>query len=115
MPRTNDSFVLRRSHFSYHNSQSPSMSSLLSSISELSGAASSTSDSVTSANGSIEREAIRACLMVGSGRLFEAGRLSTFCTFRVGAYLTWALIRGWALKRINTVFFPLRSLKAQLS
>ena len=38
------------------------------------------------------------------GRLFEAGRLLTFFTFRVGAYLRWALIRGWALNRINTVF-----------
>ena len=43
------------------------------------------------------------------GRLFEAGRscearrLLTFSTFRVGAYSRWALIRGWALKRINTV------------
>ena len=72
MPRTNNSlFDLRRSLFSYHNSQSTStsMSSSLSSISELSGAASSTSDSVTSANGSDAREAVRA------------------------------LIRGWALKK----------------
>ena len=71
MPRTNNSlFGLRRSLFSYHNSQSTStsMSSSLSSVSELSGAASSTSDSVTSANGSVAREAVRA------------------------------LIRGWALK-----------------
>ena len=37
----------------------------------------------------------------GGGRLFEAGRLLTFSTFRVGAYSRWALIRGWALKRIN--------------
>ena len=36
------------------------------------------------------------------GRLFEAGRLLTFSTFRMGAYSTWALIRGWALIRINT-------------
>ena len=39
----------------------------------------------------------------GSGRLFEAGRLLTFSTFRMGAYSRWALIRGWALIRINTV------------
>ena len=37
-------------------------------------------------------------------RLFEAGRLLTFPTYRVGAYSRWALIRGWALNRINTVF-----------
>ena len=30
------------------------------------------------------------------GRLFEAGRLLTFSS-------GWALIQGWALKRINTV------------
>ena len=36
-------------------------------------------------------------------RLFEAGRLLTFSTFRMGAYSRWALIRGWALIRINTV------------
>ena len=39
----------------------------------------------------------------GGGRLFEAGRLLTFSTFRMGAYSRWALIRGWALIRINTV------------
>ena len=38
------------------------------------------------------------------GRLFEAGRLLTFSAFRVGACSRWALIRGWALIRINTVF-----------
>ena len=37
------------------------------------------------------------------GRLFEAGRLLTFPAFRMGAYSRWALIRGWALIRINTV------------
>ena len=37
------------------------------------------------------------------GRLFEAGRLLTFSAFRMGAYLRWALIRGWALNRTNTV------------
>ena len=41
--------------------------------------------------------------MGGSGRLFEAGRLLTFSAFRMGAYSRWALIRGWALIRINTV------------
>jgi len=38
------------------------------------------------------------------GRLLEAGRLLTFSVFRVGAYSRRALIRGWALIRINTVF-----------
>ena len=37
----------------------------------------------------------------GDGRLFEAGRLLTFPTYRVGAYSRWALIRGWAFNRIN--------------
>ena len=31
------------------------------------------------------------------------GRLLTFPAFRMGAYSRWALIRGWALIRINTV------------
>ena len=39
------------------------------------------------------------------GRLFEAGRLLTFSAFRMGAYSRWAPIRGWALIRINKVFF----------
>ena len=39
----------------------------------------------------------------GCGRLFEAGRLLTFSTLRMGAYSRWALIRGWAPIRINTV------------
>ena len=39
----------------------------------------------------------------GGGRLFEAGPLLTFPTYRVSAYSRWALIRGWALNRINTV------------
>ena len=39
------------------------------------------------------------------GRLFEAGCLLTFYASRMGAYSRWALIRGWALIRINTVFF----------
>ena len=37
------------------------------------------------------------------GRLFEAGHLLTFAAFRMGAYLRWELIRGWALIQINTV------------
>ena len=37
------------------------------------------------------------------GRLFEVGRLLVFSPFRMGAYSKWALIRGWALVRINTV------------
>ena len=37
------------------------------------------------------------------GRLFEAGCLLTFPTYRVGTYSRWALIRGWALNQINTV------------
>ena len=39
----------------------------------------------------------------GGGRLFEAGHLLTFSTLRMGAYSRWALIRGWAPIRINTV------------
>ena len=31
------------------------------------------------------------------------GRLLTFSAFKMGAYSRWALIRGWALIRINTV------------
>ena len=41
----------------------------------------------------------------GDGRLFKAGRLLTFPTYSVGAYSRWALIRGWALNRINTVTY----------
>ena len=37
------------------------------------------------------------------GRLFEAGRLLTFSASRMGAYSRWALMRGWALIRINIV------------
>ena len=37
------------------------------------------------------------------GRLFETRCLLTFSAFRKGAYSRWALIRGWALIRINTV------------
>ena len=40
----------------------------------------------------------------GGGCLFEAGRLLTLSAFRMGAHSRWALIRGWALIRINTVF-----------
>ena len=40
---------------------------------------------------------------VGGGCLFEAGCLLTFPTYRVGIYSRWALIRGWALNRINMV------------
>ena len=32
------------------------------------------------------------------------GRLITFSAFRMSAYSRWALSRGWALIRINTVF-----------
>ena len=42
-------------------------------------------------------------VMGWGGRLFEAGRLLTFSAFRMSAYSRWALIRGWALVRINTV------------
>ena len=41
------------------------------------------------------------------GRLFEAGRLLTFSASRMSAYSRWALIRGWALIRINTVLLYL--------
>ena len=37
----------------------------------------------------------------GGGRLFEAGCLLTFSAFRMGAYLRWVLIRGWAPIRIK--------------
>ena len=39
------------------------------------------------------------------------GRLLTFSAFRMGAYSRWALIRGWALIRINTV--PLLQFKPE--
>ena len=39
------------------------------------------------------------------GRLFEAGCLLTFSASRMGAYSRWALIRGWALIRINTACY----------
>ena len=37
------------------------------------------------------------------GRLFEAGRLLTIPAVRMGTYLKWSLICGWALIRINKV------------
>ena len=41
---------------------------------------------------------------MGGGRAWSVGgHLLTFSAFRMGAYLRWALIRGWALIRINTV------------
>ena len=47
---------------------------------------------------------------VGWGRrLFEAGRLLTFSAFKMGAYSRWALIRGCALIRINTVILISKS------
>ena len=48
------------------------------------------------------------------GRLFEAGRLLTFSSFRMGAYSRWALIRGWALIRINTVTRKIKFFKNQV-
>ena len=40
----------------------------------------------------------------GSGREVGWGRrLLTFSAFRMVAYSRWALIRGWALIRINTL------------
>ena len=39
----------------------------------------------------------------GGGLLFKVGHLLTFPTFRMGAYARWALIRDWAVNRINTV------------
>ena len=46
----------------------------------------------------------RGGLCGGGGRLFQAGRLLTFSAFRMGAYSRWALIWGWVLIWINTVF-----------
>ena len=44
------------------------------------------------------------CFFLGGGwGLFEAGRLSTFSAFRMGAYSRWVLIRGWVLIWLNTV------------
>ena len=39
----------------------------------------------------------------GGGGVGRGVGLLTFPTFRVGGYFRWALIRGWALNRINTV------------
>ena len=50
----------------------------------------------------------------GGGRLFEAERLLTFSAFRMGAYSRWALIRGWALIRINTVLGIFNTIKLTL-
>ena len=47
----------------------------------------------------------------GGGRLFEAGRLLTFSTFRMGAYSRWALIRGWALIRIKSRYMQVQNLR----
>ena len=42
-------------------------------------------------------------------RLFEAGPLLTFSGFSMAAYSRGALIRGWALIRINTVIINLQT------
>ena len=44
---------------------------------------------------------LRGSLLLVLIRLFEAGRLLTLSTFRMGAYSRWALIRGWAPIRIR--------------
>ena len=44
------------------------------------------------------------CKGEGVGAFFEAGRLLTFSAFRMDRFSRWALLRGWALIRINTVF-----------
>ena len=83
----------------------------LKSINEFTGATSSMSGIVTWANGLVARKADTAYLrlsgrgrrVVWSGSLFEAGRSLTFSAFRMGAYSRLALIRGWAVIRINTV------------
>ena len=41
------------------------------------------------------------------GRLFKAGHLLHFSAFRMGTYLRWALIQGWALIQINMVLLIL--------
>ena len=58
--------------------------------------------------GGVGVDALLSLSWIGSGegcggRLFEGGRLLTFSAFRIGAYSRWALIRGWALIRINTI------------
>jgi len=65
---------------------------------------------VTSANRLVAQKAGTAYLRLsGRGRrvrwdgcLFETARVVTFAAFRMSAYSRWALIRGWALIRINT-------------
>ena len=42
------------------------------------------------------------------------GGLLTFPAFRIGAYSRWALIRGWALIRMNTVRNSQRDRKLKL-
>ena len=84
------------------------MSSSLSSISDISGAASSTSDSVTSANRSVAQEAVRACWMDAKRSCPAWQGWPSFRQWNWsssdggweggGAYSRWALIR------INTVF-----------
>ena len=49
---------------------------------------------------------------VGGG-LFEAGR--SFTPYRMGAYLRWALIRGWVLNRISTYLFTTFSVGSTFS
>ena len=44
-----------------------------------------------------------AYLTLSGRKVGWGGRLLTFSAFRMGAYLRWALIRGWALIRINTL------------
>ena len=46
---------------------------------------------------------VRNYLSLIGGR--RGWRLLTFSAFRMGAYSRWVLIRGWALIRINTVFW----------
>ena len=87
-----------------------SISLSLKSISEFSGAISAMSGFVTSANRLVAQKADTAYLRLsGRGRrvrwggcLFEAARVVTSSAFRMSAYSSWALIRGWALIRINT-------------
>ena len=46
----------------------------------------------------------------GSGReVGWGGLVLTFPAYRMGAYSRWALMRGWALIRINTVYPLARS------
>ena len=63
------------------------------------------SDTVKLANADLvpEKQIQLSVWMLGGGHLFEVGHLITFSAFRMGAYSRRALIRGWALIRINTV------------